>query len=520
MRRFSIACAALVAVACAPRYVEVPLHFDQLPTLPRPEADLDLDGPPASDPMATPPPRGFSPATPFPAIAERDLDNGLALRVVTRRHLPVASVSLVVRSGQATDRDKPGVAVIAGELLKQGGAGQWSGRALLDAVESLGADLEVLTDRDATTITISVTTDHLSTALDVLAAMVTRPRFDRGEFDKLRQREIERVGSLARESPEWAADMVLYRDLYQLPAGTHPYARFDATAHDLDRLTLDDCKRWVHDNVTPGNAFLVVAGDVDPDAILGEAGRAFKGWKGTAPTPAAFTAPMPPSRLQVRVVDRPGSVQSAVVVAALGPERQSAGWPDLAVALQVLGGGVAGRLFLDVREKRSLAYSTGATVTQVAHGPVPIVVSAGTRTDKTGETVDALLENLAALGSAPPRPEEVETATDYIADSFALHLETVDAVAALTAHLGILGLPGDWYDSYRSEAARVDAAAVQRVAHQYFDKDHALVVVSGDAARIAEPLSHFGPVQVIDPEHDFTVERTLPEDPTVSLEVK
>ena len=55
-------------------------------------------------------------------------------------------VSLTVKSGSATDGVHPGIAVVAGELLKDGGAGKWTGRTLLDAAESLGGSLDVTTD--------------------------------------------------------------------------------------------------------------------------------------------------------------------------------------------------------------------------------------------------------------------------------------------------------------------------------------------------------------------------------------
>src|ERR1700683_4538559 len=77
--------------------------------------------------------------------------------------------------------------------------------------------------------------------------------------------------------------------------------------------------------------------------------------------------PTPPESTHVIVANRPKSVQSDVIVTELLPDRHAPNWPADRVALQVLGGGPTGRLFLDVREKRSLAYRADARYLELAH---------------------------------------------------------------------------------------------------------------------------------------------------------
>jgi predicted Zn-dependent peptidase len=134
-------------------------------------------------------------------------------------------------------------------------------------------------------------------------------------------------------------------------SGAHPYSHFDTTRSELQKITLESCKLWYKNNVTPANATLVIAGDVDPAAAEVAAKRVFSGWKGARPTAPVFESPTPSRGRVVWLVDRPHSAQSQIYVAGFGPERSSPSWPAVAAANQILGGGVAGRLFLDVREK-------------------------------------------------------------------------------------------------------------------------------------------------------------------------
>src|SRR5207244_8025744 len=112
----------------------------------------------------------------------------------------------------------------------------------------------------------------------------------------------------------------------------------------------------------------------------------------------------------------------------LGPARKDDTWTAVKVANQILGGGVSGRLFLDVREKRSLAYNTRSSVGELARGPAPITAYAGTQTAKTGLAVQALLDNLKRISTEPASNDELNTARRYLADVFAVRMETAGAV--------------------------------------------------------------------------------------------
>lgn len=473
---------------------------------------------PPADPLATPPAPGITQDKPFPAINHARLDNGLDLRVVSRKNYPIIELRLVLFSGIASDGAEPGVAAVAGELMKAGGAGPWNAAELAEKAEALGANLEVVTERDSTRITIGVTTGDFDAALDLLGAVAQKPRFAPVEFDKLKQRELERVRNAAKASAGWAASMVLYRELFDLPTAVHPYSHYDAKPSELDKLTLASCKKWYQTHVTPENATLVIAGDIDPATAEASAKRVFSSWKGPKPAAETFNTPLPAQERVVWLVDRPHSQQSQIYVAGLGPERSTPSWPALAATNQILGGGVAGRLFLDVREKRSLAYGTGSSVEEPAHSPVPIVLSAGTQTAKTGLAVQALLENLDKISSAPPTDAEVGMASRYLSDSFLFRTETIGAVADLTVKLAVLGLPDDYFDTYRKAVRGLDKGTVFEAAQHWFSIKNPVIVVAGDAKRISKPLSHFAKVIVIDPEHDFQPGKQLPMDPNQGLE--
>lgn len=479
-------------------------------TTPRPKAKVvEKEQPPASGPA-----KAFH----FPKPVWSELPSGLKVATLPNHALPLVQIRAVVLGGKSADGERPGTATLTGQLLKDGGAGGMPSRDLVARIASLGASLSIDTDFDSTVLSLAVTRDHLDEAVGLLGTIVQRPELNPGEFEKLKRREMDRTADLGRTSGRWGAAMVLFRDLFSLPAEQHPYAAYDATPADVARITVNDCRALHRRLFVPKNTFLVIAGDTTPEAVKAATEKAFGAYRGAEPPAISFTDPMPPEALKITLVDRPKSSQSDLFVGMLGPERTDKDWAAFAVANQVLGGGVSGRLFLDIREKQSLAYSARSSISELAHSPSLLIASAGTQTAKTGLSLKALLENLDRLGQTAAEEGEVETAKRYLADVFAIRMETIGAVANELVRLRVLGLPDDYADGYRKELGEVTPALSLKAAAESARSGHRVVVVAGDAQAIGGMLSHFGEVKVVDPTRNFERVRTIPVNAEAPLE--
>lgn len=480
-------------------------------TVPKPKGPPPKEQPPGSSPA-----KEYR----FPRVVWSELPTGLRFATIPSQALPIVQIRVVVLGGKAADGEHPGLAALTGQLLKDGGAGSMSSRELVTKIESIGGSLSIDTSFDSTVLSLGVTRDHLDEALDLLGTVVGKPRLDQGELEKLKKREVDRTTDASRTSGRWAASMVLYRDLFSLPTDHHPYASYDGTPADYQRLTLGDCRALHKKLFVPKNTFVVVAGDASPEAVGAAVKKSFGGYQGGDPGAISFTDPMAPEGLKITIVDRPKSSQSDVFAAVLGPERADRGFASFAVANQVLGGGVSGRLFLDVREKQSLAYRTNSSVIELAHGPSLLVAYAGTQSAKTGLAVKGVLDNLEKIGTTTATDDEIHTATAYLSDVFAIKLETIGAVGDELVRLRTFGLPDDYDDGYRKELRDVTSALALNAASSAIRPGHMVLVVAGDAAVIGPMLSHFGQVKVVDPTKNFERIRTIAMDASAPLEVE
>jgi zinc protease len=357
---------------------------------------------------------------------------------------------------------------------------------------------------------MGVTKQNLGEALELLSEVVREPRFDPTELGKLKARASDEASEKARGDGSWTATRVMFHELF--PPGS-PYATYEATSDEIAKVTGAEVAAFHRRFYVPKATLVVVAGDVDPAAARAAVDRSFGAWQGGASPALDFPAPRPLTKRRVIVANRPKSSQSDIYVVSIAPERKSAEWPAVRVANQVLGGGPGARLFQDVREQRSLAYSTRSTTLELAHGGVPVLAYAGTQTPKTADAVQGILDNLDRIAKEAPSASEVDGARRFLSDIFAVRMETLGAIGDMVVLAHTLGLPDGYWDQYRRAVRETTPEAAGHAARDVFHPEGALVVVAGDADVIAAPLARFGEVTVVDPEHDFAVVKTMPRQP-------
>src|SRR5262245_8923650 len=210
----------------------------------------------------------------LPPLKEEKLENGLTTVVAERRELPMVSVRLVLRAGAARDpKGKEGLASLVGSLLRRGTQKRTADQ-IDEGVESIGGRLSVDTGPDATVLALSAPSERLGELLDVAADLVTRPSFPPKEVDNARARTL---ASLARalDEPAEVAD----RALSSAAWGDHPYGHPpEGYTRTVKGLTREDVVAFHKATYVPRGSVLVVAGDVDPAAVLETARKAFGAW--------------------------------------------------------------------------------------------------------------------------------------------------------------------------------------------------------------------------------------------------
>ena len=428
----------------------------------------------------------------FPKTARTKTASGLEVNTVQWQKLPVVYLKVIVHSGAERDpKNMPGVAHLVGAMLKEG-TKQKTSAELAEEIEFLGASLSVADDEENVVVTIRSLAEHLDTAMELLAEVVLRPSFDKREFDKLKRRELNRL-KLQESEPRFLAKRALFAELY----GSHPYAVIDTNVSAIKRIKRSNLVTWHRRYFVPGNATLIAVGDVSSEQVERSASKAFAKWRPRKVAPVEYPDTPKRSTREVIIVDRPESDQSVIYIGNLALERASDDYVRLRVANQVLGGSASSRLFMDLREKRSLTYGAYSHVSERLDVG-PFVAVAQVRSAVTGEAVKAFFEHLYAITKQAAPADELEAAKRFLSDRFPLQIDTPQNVAELVAEQRIYGLPDDYWNQYRSGIRKVSTELAWAAAKQYIDPDECIVVIVGKASELIEPLSEYGEVTVYD----------------------
>lgn len=441
---------------------------------------------------------GGPPSLDLPEPVEFVLDNGLRVLLVERHDLPLVSARLVFRGGaSAHPAAQAGLAGFVADMLDEGTPDR-TALEISEAVDDLGATLTTTAGYDVSAVSLNVLRPHLGAGLGLVADIVRTPAFRPEDLERVRRDRLGRVLQRAAE-PSALADDAFARVLY---GPDHPYgASLLGTDASLRAVTRDDVVAFHAARYAPGQATMVVVGDVTRAALDTLLAEGLDGWTGQGVDPEPL--PLPRGAADGRtvfVVDKPGAAQSEVRIGRIGLARATDRYVPAQVANTVLGGSFTSRLNANLREDKGYTYGAGSYFdTRRAAGPFE--AGAAVATSVTAEAVTEFLAEMARLGTEPVPAAELERARNYLALRLPQRFETIDDVVARLAELTVYDVPMDFWEGYVDAVQAVDAAAVRAVATDLMDPTGVVIVVAGDRAAVEGPLDALGvgPVVVLDP---------------------
>ena len=207
----------------------------------------------------------------FPRIVKRMLPNGLEVRAVTHRAVPIVSMVLLVPGGSSVDpADRHGLASITAGLLDEGSRGQ-SALEVADRVARVGGDLDLDVGADAVVVGFTTLDRFLETGLALVHEIVTEPNLANDDFNRIRNLRLERVRQM-KDHAAAMAERAFARTLY----GSHAYGHLAmGTEASLTAMTVDDTRALHGALFAPAGSTLVIVGDRAEEELLDAASALF-----------------------------------------------------------------------------------------------------------------------------------------------------------------------------------------------------------------------------------------------------
>ncbi|QDH74563.1 pitrilysin family protein [Brevundimonas sp. M20] len=464
------------------------------------------DNRPAPAPAA---PLPITPRAPMPAVGEMRplafptterarLSNGIEVVYLRSTTVPITRVAVEFDAGLAADpADELGTQTLMLGLLKEA-AGDRDAAQIAEREEQLGASVSTGASMDRTVVSLTSPTANLDPSLALLGDVIRRPAFRPADIERRRAQQLATIAQ-ERSSPNGLAA----RAWPALVFGTeHPYGRPMSGLGSPDTvgaISREDLQAFHANWIRPDTAQIFVVSDKPLSEITALLDAHLGQWVPSA-TPHGvknFDAAIPAAQPRIVLVDRPQSPQSIIVGAMVLP---TTGHQDRVVfnaANEAIGSGFLSRINQDIRETRGWSYGLGGNAAGLEH-QVPYIISAPVQSNRTGESVQVLIDQYRAFlsdrgVSAAERERIVNANVRQLPGQF----ETSAALMGALRSMALYGRPDDYWTTLAPRYEALDQAALDAEARRLFGEAPFVWVVVGDAATVRPQLEALGlPVEV------------------------
>ena len=442
-----------------------------------------------------------TPELDFPDVQRARLSNGIEIVYAQRATVPVTRVAVEFDAGIAADpAERLGTQSLMLSLLEEGTRTRNSIQ-IAEEEERLGASISTGASVDRTSATLTALTANLGPSLDLFADIVRNPAFAPAEVERLRAQQL---AAIAAELTQPAA--LAQRALPPLLFGArHPYGKpftGTGTAEAMRAITRDELVAFHESWIRPDNARIFAVGDLPLAQLVPQLEARFGTWQAPARARGAKSFDAQPPAVQSRIVliDRPQSPQSFILGGQLLPVRGTDDLLELQAANEVLGGNFLARINMELRERRGWSYGARGAPNLLEHN-VPYLIQAPVQADRTGESIQAAMEqvrgflsregvtaaelNRTVLGNTRQLPGQFETSASIL--------------GALRSN-ALYRRPDNYWETVADRYRAMTAETLDRTARQAINPETWVWVVVGDASRVRPQLERLGlPIEVVQP---------------------
>ncbi|MBV2357434.1 insulinase family protein [Streptomyces sp. J2-1] len=430
----------------------------------------------------------------FPAPERSTLGNGLTVLRCHRPGQQVVAVEVLLDAPlDAEPAGLDGVATIMARAFTEG-TDRDSAEEYAAELERAGATLDAHADHPGVRISLEVPASRLAKGLGLLADALRAPAFAESEIERLVRNRLDEIPH-ETANPARRAAKELSRQLF--PATARMSRPRQGTEDTVEKIDAAAVRGFYDRHVRPATATVVVVGDltgIDLDTLLGETLGAWTGTPGES-------RPVPPVTAddtgRVVVVDRPGAVQTQLLIGRVGSDRHDRVWAAQVLGTYCLGGTLTSRLDRVLREEKGYTYGVRAFGQVLRSAPdgtgaSMLAISGSVDTPNTGPALDDLWTVLRTLKAGGLTDAERDVAVQNLVGVAPLKYETAAAVASTLADQVEQYLPDDYQATLYQRLADTGTVEATAAVVAAFPEDRMVTVLVGDAAQIAEPVRALG----------------------------
>ncbi len=404
----------------------------------------------------------LTPSTPSRHIHRTVLNNGIVVLAGENPAADIIATRIFFRTGSRWETpEQAGLSHLLAAVITKG-TENLSSLEIAERVESVGARLSADTSTDYFLMSLKTVSADFEEILGLASQLLRSPTFPQNEVELERRITIQGIRS-QQEQPF----SVAFDHLRQIMYGDHPYARSTlGTEETVSQLNYEDLAAYHQTYFRPDNMIISIAGRITPEAATELVERIFGDWQAPANPLPVCTPPAILAAPQTKIT--PQETQQSVIM--LGYLTCSVNSPDYAVLKLLntyLGNGLSSRLFVELREKRGLAYDVSA-VYPTRLDQSQFVVYMGTAPENTTVATEGLRTEVERLVETQLSEAELQVSKNKLLGQYALGKQTNAQLAQIYGWYEILGLGIEFDTQFQANVSGVTPEEAHAVAKRYF----------------------------------------------------
>lgn len=401
------------------------------------------------------------------------LKNGLTLITVPMPHLDSVTTLVAVGAGSRYEtKNINGISHFLEHMFFKGSNKFPTTEIISTLVDGIGAVNNAATSKEFTYYWVKSAAKHLELATDILSSMLKEPLMQKEEVDREK-------GVIAEEIRMYRDNPTRYIwDLYEeLQYGDQPLG-WDTAGQEkiINSFKREDFLKYMDSLYAPENMALIYAGKI-PKNIKEIAEKYFSDLPKRSEHKFKPYKKVPQKKHKINIFYKKTD-QANVILGVEGYDRNDPKRYEAGVLGNILGSGMSSRLFLQVRERRGLAYSVHAGhESYVDTGN--FAAYAGLKLEKVEEGLEVILAELMRTVAEPVTEDELKKAKEMIRGGLALRSESTNFMAEFFGIKFVLDKKLETFDEYLKKIDEVTIEDIQKVAKELFQKNRFNLQVIG-----------------------------------------
>jgi len=423
-------------------------------------------------------------ASVVPNYYKEIFDNGLKLIGTKSSELPKIYMRLRIEGGGLlVDEKLSGLAALTADMMNESTT-KYTSEEVSVELQKLGSSISFSADEEGTTMYIESLTKNLDATLAIAEEKLLRPAFNNDDFKRVKKQTLEGMEAM-KKNAQYLAFAYFSNQL----SGETPFGRI-TTDKSIKKIGLSDIQAY-YNNYSPSVSSLVVVGDIDKNTLLAKIDF-LKNWSSKkVEIPSNFDFPQS-NETQIYLLDKEGASQSFIIMGHLADKYDVDGDHFKSQIMNYpLGGGMSGRLFLNLREDKGWTYGANSMF-QASDKNGAFAIFSSVKTEVTDSALVEIFKELNSYRTAGITEKELKFTKDAFLGGEALKYETAGQKLGFLNKILTYDLDKSYIEKQADILNSISKADIDAIAKAKIKPDKMAIVIVGNKYLIKEKIKNLG----------------------------